>query len=79
MYAFGLGGVGQLGNKMATSLSTPQVVLGPWLSNNADEKYTVRRIYAGGDQCFITLSRKQVRFCKYNMKIKCIQFLGRAF
>lgn len=59
VYAFGLGGVGQLGNKMATSLSTPQVVLGPWLSNNADEKYTVRRIYAGGDQCFITLSRKQ--------------------
>lgn len=60
MYAFGLGGVGQLGNKMAKNSSTPQVVIGPWLPDNQGEKYSVRRIYSGGDHCFITVSKKKV-------------------
>ncbi|XKL68820.1 hypothetical protein PGB90_006589 [Kerria lacca] len=39
VYAFGLGGVGQLGNKMAKNSSTPQVVIGPWLPDNQEKWY----------------------------------------
>jgi len=68
VYAFGLGGAGQLGSRARLNSSTPQVVVGPWLSpsgvsileknNNSD--YVVRRIYAGGDQCFVTVSRQKM-------------------
>ena len=61
VYAFGLGGAGQLGNKMSKTACTPQVVIGPWLPSDANEKYTVQRIYAGGDHCFVIVSKTQVR------------------
>lgn len=32
LYSFGLGGAGQLGVRQSSSASTPQVVLGPWLT-----------------------------------------------
>ncbi|KAG8311111.1 putative E3 ubiquitin-protein ligase herc4 [Homalodisca vitripennis] len=68
IYAFGLGGAGQLGTRAQLNSSTPQVVVGPWLSpsgvsileNNNISDYVVRRIYAGGDQCFVTVTRQKV-------------------
>jgi hypothetical protein len=44
------------------------VVVGPWLSpsgvsileNNNISDYVVKRIYAGGDQCFVTVTRHKV-------------------
>uniref|UniRef100_A0A1B6KH92 HECT domain-containing protein n=2 Tax=Graphocephala atropunctata TaxID=36148 RepID=A0A1B6KH92_9HEMI len=67
IYAFGLGGAGQLGSRAQLNTSTPQVVVGPWLSpsgvsileNNNISDYVVRRIYAGGDQCFVTVTRQK--------------------
>lgn len=32
VYAFGLGGSGQLGNRTTTNATAPQVVIGPWVS-----------------------------------------------
>lgn len=68
VYAFGLGGAGQLGSRAQLSSATPQVVVGPWLSpsglsileNNNILDYKVHRIYAGGDQCFVTVTRLKV-------------------
>ncbi|XP_069702468.1 probable E3 ubiquitin-protein ligase HERC4 isoform X3 [Periplaneta americana] len=68
VYAFGLGGAGQLGTRATQSASTPQVVLGPWVSPGGvpvvqadmeSEHATncvVRRIYSGGDHCFATVT-----------------------
>ncbi|KAG8232703.1 hypothetical protein J437_LFUL014721 [Ladona fulva] len=36
MYAFGVGGAGQLGNRLSSNASTPQLVIGPWLQNYID-------------------------------------------
>uniref|UniRef100_A0A336LYC2 CSON004352 protein n=1 Tax=Culicoides sonorensis TaxID=179676 RepID=A0A336LYC2_CULSO len=33
IYAFGIGGSGQLGNKLMKNSSTPQIVIGPWSSS----------------------------------------------
>lgn len=52
MYAFGLGGAGQLGTKQLESYPSPQVVVGPWLT---DTTLTVHKLFAGGDQCFVTI------------------------
>ncbi|XP_046391938.1 probable E3 ubiquitin-protein ligase HERC4 isoform X1 [Ischnura elegans] len=41
LYAFGLGGVGQLGNRLAVNSLTPQLVLGPWLPNNVNDSDTL--------------------------------------
>ncbi|KAK9685781.1 HECT-domain (ubiquitin-transferase) [Popillia japonica] len=65
VYSFGLGGSGQLGGRKPVNSSTPQVVLGPWISpsgtsvlpdSNAD--FTVKRIFAGGDHCFALCANK---------------------
>ncbi|KAG7211831.1 hypothetical protein KM043_011056 [Ampulex compressa] len=48
VYAWGLGGAGQLGNRVRQTVSTPQVVLGPWLSPTS-----------GGDHCFATVTSKK--------------------
>jgi hypothetical protein len=72
VYAFGLGGTGQLGTKAVRSAATPQVVLGPWVSpggvsvveagiqNKDASNYIVKRIYSGGDHCFATVTHKEV-------------------
>ncbi|XP_012221196.1 probable E3 ubiquitin-protein ligase HERC4 isoform X2 [Linepithema humile] len=70
VYAWGLGGAGQLGNRAARSATTPQVVLGPWSSPSGssmllDLYYTsqidcvVRHIFSGGDHCFATIGPKK--------------------
>nr|XP_018911277.1 PREDICTED: probable E3 ubiquitin-protein ligase HERC4 isoform X2 [Bemisia tabaci] len=56
IYAFGLGGAGQLG-KAIKSATSPQVVTGPWLTTSKaiiqnSESFVMKRIYAGGDRCF---------------------------
>ncbi|XP_071455632.1 probable E3 ubiquitin-protein ligase HERC4 [Hetaerina americana] len=43
LYAFGIGGVGQLGNRLAMNSSSPQLVLGPWLPNNLYESDLLNR------------------------------------
>ncbi|XP_065221289.1 probable E3 ubiquitin-protein ligase HERC4 isoform X2 [Planococcus citri] len=62
VYAFGLGGVGQLGNKFVKNASTPHVVLGPWATSSdssSADACTVRRVYSGGDHCFVTVAKKK--------------------
>jgi E3 ubiquitin-protein ligase HERC4 len=72
VYSFGLGGAGQLGTKAIRSSATPQVVLGPWVSpggisvveagiqSEHASNCVVKRIYAGGDHCFATVTHKDV-------------------
>ncbi|XP_034237400.1 probable E3 ubiquitin-protein ligase HERC4 [Thrips palmi] len=68
VYAFGLGGAGQLGNKYTGNSSTPQVVVGPWLSPSgvslvkSTHECVVKKIAAGGDHCFalVTLPQEQI-------------------
>lgn len=74
MYAFGLGGAGQLGTRATCSATTPQVVLGPWVSPGGvsvvetgiqtehASNCMVRRIYSGGDHCFATVTHKEVSY-----------------
>ncbi|XP_011296686.1 probable E3 ubiquitin-protein ligase HERC4 isoform X3 [Fopius arisanus] len=72
VYAWGLGGAGQLGINGARSVAIPQVVLGPWVSPNGSSIYTidrpkseysvdcvVRHIYSGGDHCFASVSKRE--------------------
>ncbi|XP_011049375.1 PREDICTED: probable E3 ubiquitin-protein ligase HERC4 isoform X2 [Acromyrmex echinatior] len=70
VYAWGLGGAGQLGNRASQSATTPQVVLGPWSSPSGssvmlDLHYSpqidcvVKHIFSGGDHCFVTISHKK--------------------
>ncbi|XP_011688741.1 PREDICTED: probable E3 ubiquitin-protein ligase HERC4 isoform X3 [Wasmannia auropunctata] len=70
VYAWGLGGAGQLGNRSSRSATTPQVVLGPWSSPSGssmiiDLHYSpqidcvVKHIFSGGDHCFATISQKK--------------------
>jgi len=70
IYAWGLGGVGQLGNGATQSATTPQVVLGPWELNESSSvvdpchspqiDYVVKDISCGGDHCFATIIPKKV-------------------
>lgn len=69
VYAFGLGGAGQLGIGAQLNYSTtPQVVSGPWKSpaevtcdtTPEPSDVIVKRIYSGGDHCFVTVSRRLV-------------------
>lgn len=68
IYAFGLGGGGQLGTKTALSSPTPQVVQGPWVETSAlipfqqqeDVLLLVKKIFAGGDHCFAIVVKQQV-------------------
>lgn len=66
IYAWGLGGAGQLGNGIAKNSTTPQVVFGPWMekldSQNRLElpEYVVKHIYSGGDHCFTTVTLRKV-------------------
>jgi hypothetical protein len=73
VYAFGLGGAGQLGTKGVQSATTPQVVLGPWVSpggisvleagvqSEHASNCVVKSIYSGGDHCFATVTHREVR------------------
>lgn len=71
VYAWGLGGAGQLGNRASRSATTPQVVLGPWSSTNGSsmklDLYSspqidciVRHIFSGADHCFATITPREV-------------------
>lgn len=68
VYAWGLGGTGQLGNHSTRSVTTPQVVHGPWIAPNGSSimdldkqhssctiGYVVKHIFTGGDHCFATV------------------------
>ncbi|XP_063931720.1 probable E3 ubiquitin-protein ligase HERC4 isoform X2 [Zophobas morio] len=67
VYSYGLGGAGQLGLRKPSNASTPQVVLGPWVSpsgvpvvpNAAAPNTVIRRIFAGGDHCFVSVTDKK--------------------
>ncbi|XP_049820942.1 probable E3 ubiquitin-protein ligase HERC4 isoform X2 [Aethina tumida] len=66
VYSFGIGGSGQLGLRKSSSAATPQVVLGPWCSpggtpvvrKNDAPNIVVRRIFGGGDHCFVTVTKQ---------------------
>ena len=64
VYGFGLGGAGQLGSKNPVNSSTPQLVVGPWMSmsnlavfpsSDQGENVIVKKIFAGGDHCFASV------------------------
>lgn len=68
VYSFGLGFAGQLGLRKTTNASTPQVVLGPWVSpsgvpvvaaSTSAENHVIHRIFAGGNHCFVTVTKKE--------------------
>ncbi|XP_012283893.1 probable E3 ubiquitin-protein ligase HERC4 isoform X2 [Orussus abietinus] len=70
VYAWGLGGAGQLGTRLARSIATPQEVNGPWTSNKSSmveyksesDPYAncvVRHIFTGWDHCFATVTPRQ--------------------
>ncbi|XP_011636945.1 probable E3 ubiquitin-protein ligase HERC4 isoform X1 [Pogonomyrmex barbatus] len=70
VYAWGLGGAGQLGNRASQSATTPQIVLGPWSSPSGssmtlDLHYSplidcvVKHIFSGGDHCFATITQRK--------------------
>lgn len=74
IYAWGLGGAGQLGICKTISVVTPQVVLGPWVSPNGSSIYkvdtpisdysadcVVRHIFSGGNHCFATVTKREVK------------------
>lgn len=71
VYSFGLGGGGQLGIRVQTNCSTPQVVLGPWVSPSgapviSDKKKStdsvlVTHIFSGGNQSFVSVVPYKVR------------------
>ena len=54
VYAFGLGGAGQLGTKQIVNSSSPQVVLGPWLNTEKNNLH-INKLFCGGDHCFVTV------------------------
>lgn len=78
VYSFGLGFTGQLGVRKTTNASTPQVVLGPWLSpsgasvvaasSSAENNYMIYRIFAGGNQCFVTVNKKENKIEPYDCR-----------
>ncbi|XP_074030404.1 HECT and RLD domain containing E3 ubiquitin ligase 4 isoform X3 [Leptinotarsa decemlineata] len=77
VYSFGIGGSGQLGLRKATSASTPQVVLGPWVSpsgmslvpTSSDIKnLVIQRIYAGGDHCFVSVIKQESKVPPYDCR-----------
>jgi E3 ubiquitin-protein ligase HERC4 len=67
VYSYGLGGAGQLGLRKPSNASTPQVVLGPWVSPSgvpvvpspSNVNIVIKRIYAGGDHCFVSVTDKK--------------------
>ena len=70
VYAFGLGGSGQLGLKSSNNMTSPQPVIGPWVAPNSSiqmevedfddtsaiQTISVRKIFCGGDQSFALVS-----------------------
>lgn len=77
VYSFGLGFAGQLGLRKTTNASTPQVVLGPWVSpsgksiidNNTKESYVINRIFAGGNHCFVTVTKREDMIEPYDCRV----------
>lgn len=67
VYSYGLGGAGQLGLRKSGNASSPQVVLGPWVSlsgnklvsNNLKDVTVIKSIFAGGDQCAVLVTDKK--------------------
>lgn len=67
VYSYGLGGAGQLGLRKSGNASSPQVVLGPWVSlsgnklvsNNSKDVIVIKSIFAGGDQCVALVTDKK--------------------
>lgn len=77
VYSFGIGGSGQLGLRKATSASTPQVVLGPWVSPSGasvvptkatTKNMIIHRIFSGGDHCLVTVTAQEDRVPPYDCR-----------
>ncbi|XP_076248934.1 HECT and RLD domain containing E3 ubiquitin ligase 4 isoform X2 [Calliopsis andreniformis] len=81
IYAWGLGGAGQLGNRITRSVPTPQVVHGPWVAPNGSSimdvdkefnatatNYIVKHIFTGGDHCFATVAPQKENVEPYDCR-----------
>ncbi len=91
LYAFGLGGSGQLGHSAYTCATTPQVVHGPWIGPTGEpsapkrvieemdltgEPVGVIRIGAGGDQSFaIVCSSRKIDLNLIDHRVDCGQVI----
>ncbi|XP_055679804.1 probable E3 ubiquitin-protein ligase HERC4 isoform X2 [Lutzomyia longipalpis] len=80
VYGFGLGHSGQLGMSKPRNVSIPQVVNGPWISSgpgirDGDEGdidgpgMKIRRIFSGGDHCFVSAVEKSSNISSYDCRI----------
>lgn len=78
VYSFGLGFAGQLGLRKTTNASTPQVVLGPWVSpggksiikhDESSKNYVINRIFAGGNHCFVTVTKREEMIEPYDCRV----------
>lgn len=77
VYSFGLGGSGQLGGRTTRNSTTPQIVLGPWVSpsgipalESKEASCIIKRIFAGGDHCFVTVSPEKAHEASYDCRIE---------
>ncbi|ERL91683.1 hypothetical protein D910_09010 [Dendroctonus ponderosae] len=78
VYSFGIGGSGQLGVRKTNSAYTPQAVLGPWVSpggsslipsdNENGPNLVIRRLFAGGDHCFVSVVPQQQKLPPYDCR-----------
>uniref|UniRef100_A0A1L8DT79 Putative hect e3 ubiquitin ligase n=1 Tax=Nyssomyia neivai TaxID=330878 RepID=A0A1L8DT79_9DIPT len=80
IYGFGLGHSGQLGMTNPRNISLPQVVNGPWISSGPGLKdgdegandgpgMKIRRIFSGGDHCFVSAVERSSSVSSYDCRI----------
>ena len=84
LYAFGLGGSGQLGMESSFNKNLPSPVQGPFVPDrqragaatvmsvdNEGSPLVIQRIYTGGDHCFVIYKPVDVRFSFWPMFSLC--------
>lgn len=63
LFSFGSGENGQLGNNKVTNINSPVAVHNSWVKVKPENHYVVHRIAAGGDHCYILVSKKNQDDC----------------
>lgn len=63
LFSFGSGVNGQLGNNKVMSVNSPVVVQNSWVKVKPENHLAVHRVAAGGDHCFILVSKINQDHC----------------
>lgn len=75
VYSFGLGSAGQLGlSRDVNKTLIPQNINGPWVSPSSKKsddssQSVIQRIFAGGDHCFATITKRKEKITSYDCRI----------